>query len=228
MKFAILVFPGSGCDIDMYHAVKDVIGNEAEYVGHMEADLERFDAVLIPTGASYGDYLRPGALAQTSPAIDSLKAFAASGKPVLGVGNGFQILTEAGLLPGAFLRNKGLKFRSGKAVLTVQNIDTPFTADYKNGQQITLPFAHQYGNYFLDEGTVSELKQSNRIVFTYADSNVDGSTEAIAGVLNEQGNVLGMMPLPERAVEEIIGGTDGLPLFNSILKRWSENNVSNV
>ncbi|MER2088415.1 MAG: phosphoribosylformylglycinamidine synthase subunit PurQ [Sporosarcina sp.] len=228
MKFAILVFPGSGCDIDMHHAVKSVLGNEAEYIWHTDANLEDFDAVLIPSGASYGDYLRPGALAQSSPAIESLKAFAASGKPVLGVGNGFQILAEAGLLPGAFLRNKGLKFRSGNAKLTVLNTDTKFTSDYENGQVVTIPFAHEYGNYFVDEETVTELKNNNRIVFTYADGNADGSTADIAGVLNDQGNVLGMMPLPERAVEEIIGGTDGLPLFNSILKRWSENNVSHA
>ena len=226
MKFAILVFPGSGCDIDMHHAVNNVLGNEAEYIWHTEANLDGFDAVLIPSGASYGDYLRPGALAQSSPAIDSLKAFAATGKPVLGVGNGFQILAEAGLLPGAFLRNKGLKFRSGKTKLTVLNTDSTFTADYENGQEITIPFAHEFGNYYVDEKTVAELKNTNRIVFTYADGNADGSTANIAGVLNETGNVLGMMPLPERAVEEIIGGTDGLPLFNSILKRWSENNVS--
>ncbi|MBO0588310.1 phosphoribosylformylglycinamidine synthase subunit PurQ [Sporosarcina sp. E16_8] len=226
MKFAILVFPGSGCDIDMYHAVNTVLGNKAEYIWHTEANLDGYDAVLIPSGASYGDYLRPGALAQSSQAIVSLKEFAATGKPVLGVGNGFQILAEAGLLPGAFLRNKGLKFRSGRTKLTVLNTDSTFTADYENGQEITIPFAHEFGNYYVDEKTVEELKRTNRIVFTYADDNADGSTADIAGVLNETGNVLGMMPLPERAVEEIIGGTDGLPLFNSILKRWSENNVS--
>lgn len=226
MKFAILTFPGSGSDIDMYHAVKKVLGAEAEYVHHNHTDFTEFDAVLVPSGASYGDYLRPGALAQSSPAIEGLKAFAASGKLVLGVGNGFQILAEAGLLPGAFLRNKGMKFRSGNVKLSVHNTDSIFTSDYDNGQVITVPFAHEYGNYYVDEATVAELKKNDRIAFTYADENTDGSTEAIAGVLNEQGNVLGMMPLPERAVEEIIGGTDGLPLFNSILKRWSENNVS--
>ena len=226
MKFAILVFPGSGCDIDMYHAVNNVLGYKVEYVWHTEAILDGFDAVLIPSGASYGDYLRPGALAQSSPAIASLKAFAATGKPVLGVGNGFQILAEAGLLPGAFLRNKGLKFRSGKTKLTVGNIDSIFTAGYEKGQEITIPFAHEYGNYYVDEKTLEDLENNNQIVFTYADGNADGSTADIAGVLNETGNVLGMMPLPERAVEEIIGGTDGLLLFNSILKRWSENNVS--
>ena len=228
MKFAILVFPGSGCDVDMHHAVKEVLGEEAEYVWHTEAKLENFDAVLIPTGASYGDYLRPGALTKSSPAIDELKNFVASGKPVLGVGNGFQILAENGILPGAFLRNKGLKFRSGKAKLTVENAETAFTSDYEKGQEITIPFAHQYGNYYVDEKTLAELKDTNRIVFTYADENTDGSTDNVAGVLNEQGNVLGIMPLPERAIEEIIGGTDGLPLFNSILKRWSENNVSHA
>lgn len=229
MKFAILVFPGSGCDVDLHHAISDVLGEEAEYVWHTEAkELGSYDAVLVPGGASYGDYLRPGALAKGSQAIESLKAFAASGKPVLGVGNGFQILTEAHILPGAFLQNKGLKFRSGKAKLTVQNADSTFTSEYDKGQEITIPFAHQFGNYYIDEQSVLELKENNRIVFTYADGNIDGSVEAIAGVLNEQGNVLGIMPLPERAVEEIIGGTDGLPLFNSILKGWSENNVSHA
>ena len=226
MKFAILVFPGSCCDIDMHHALNNVLGYEAEYISHKEANLDGFDAVLIPSGASYGDYLRPGALAQSSPLIASLKDFAATGKPVLGVGNGFQILAEAGLLPGAFLRNKGLKFRSGKTKLTVLNTESTFTAGYEKGQEISIPFAHEFGNYYVDEKTVAELKNNNRIVFTYADGNADGSTADIAGVLNEKGNVLGMMPLPERAVEEIIGGTDGLSLFNSILKRWSENNVS--
>lgn len=225
MKFAVLVFPGSGSDVDMHHAVKEVLGEEAEYVWHTEANLEQFDAVLIPTGASYGDYLRPGALAKSSPAIAELKKFVDAGKPVLGVGNGFQILTETGILPGAFLQNKGLKFKSGKAKLTVQNANSGFTTGYEKGQEITIPFAHQYGNYYVDEKTAATLKDENRIVFTY-DDNQDGSTDNIAGVLNKQGNVLGIMPLPERAVEEIIGGTDGLPLFNSILKRWSENNVN--
>lgn len=228
MKFAVLVFPGSSCDLDMYHAVNDVVGAEAEYVWHTEANLEDFDAVLIPTGASFGDYVRPGALAQSSSVIDSLKAFADSGKLVLGVGNGFQILVEAGMLPGAFLKNKGLKFRSGNAKVIVTNANSAFTSEYEAGQTITLPFAHEYGNYYVDPQTVETLIQSDSIVFTYADEEHDGSVEGIAGVLNGQGNVLGMMPLPERAVEEIIGGTHGLPLFNSILKNWSEKNVSNV
>ena len=228
MRFAILSFPGSSCEVDMYHALLDIVGVGAEIVNHSEANLENYDAVVIPTGASYGDYLRPGALAQSSKSIESLKAFVASGKPVLGVGNGFQILVEAGLLPGAFLRNKGLKFRSGKTQLAVQNATSTFTSNYEQGQQITIPFAHEFGNYYVDTETAAQLKQQDRIVFTYEDGNPDGSVEGIAGVLNEEGNVLGMMPLPERAVEEIIGGTDGLPLFRSILKNWSEKNVHNA
>jgi len=212
----------------MYHALLDIVGVGAEIVNHQDANLDNFDAVVIPTGASYGDYLRPGALAQSSKSINSLKAFVASGKPVLGVGNGFQILVEAGILPGAFLRNKGLKFRSGNAQLTVQNSQSTFTSIYEQGQRITLPFAHEYGNYYIDLETATQLKKQGRIVFTYEDGNLDGSTEKIAGVLNEEGNVLGMMPLPERAVEEIIGGTDGLPLFRSILKNWSEKNVNHA
>lgn len=226
MRFAILSFPGSSCDVDMYHALLDIVGVGAEIVSHQDADLNNFDAVVIPTGASYGDYLRPGALAQSSKSIDSLKAFADSGKPVLGVGNGFQILVEAGLLPGAFLRNKGLKFSSGNAKLAVQNATSTFTSNYEQGQTITIPFAHEYGNYYVDTDIATQLKSQDRIVFTYEDGNLDGSVERIAGVLNEEGNVLGMMPLPERAVEEIIGGTDGLPLFRSILKNWSEKNAN--
>ncbi|MDN4608284.1 phosphoribosylformylglycinamidine synthase subunit PurQ [Sporosarcina highlanderae] len=228
MRFAILSFPGSSCDVDMLHAVRNVVGEGAEIVSHTDAKLENYDAVLLPTGASYGDYLRPGALAQSSKSIEALKTFADSGKPVLGVGNGFQVLVEAGILPGAFLRNKSLKFRSGNAKIAVQNASTYFTSNYEQGQLITIPFAHEYGNYYVDEDTLHLLNETNRIIFTYEDENTDGSVANIAGVLNEQGNVLGMMPLPERAVEEIIGGTDGLPLFQSILKNWSEKNVSHA
>lgn len=223
MRFAILVFPGSGCDVDMHHAINEVLDKKAEYVWHTdETDLNSYDVVLVPGGAAYGDYLRPGALARGSKAMDSLKAFAETGKPVLGVGNGFQILTEAHILPGALLQNRELKFKSGNAQLTVQNADSIFTSEYAKGQEITIPFAHQYGNYFVDETTLTEMEANNQIAFTYRDDNDSGSTGKIAGVLNEQGNVLGIMPLPERAIEEIIGSIDGLPLFKSILKRWSE------
>lgn len=227
MRFAILVFPGSSCDVDAHHAIQKVLGEEAEIIWHTEAEaIEEYDAVIIPHGASYGDYLRPGALVKGLKASHKLSSFAASGKPVLGLGNGFQILAELDLLPGAFLQNKGLKFRSGNVKLTVQNTESLFTSKYDMNQEITIPFAHQYGNYFVDKKTEAKLQADNRIVFTYTEENIDGSTGAIAGVLNERGNVLGIMPLPERAVEEIIGGTDGLPLFESILQEWSEKNVS--
>lgn len=220
MKFAILVFPGSGCDVDMHHAINEVLEEKAEYVWHTEeTDLNSYDAVIVPGGAAYGDYLRPGALAKGSKAIDNLITFAKSGKPVLGVGNGFQILTEAHILPGALLQNKELTFKSGRAQLTVQNDDSIFTSEYTKGQEITIPFAHQYGNYYVDEKVLAEMEANNQIAFTYRNHNDNGSTGKIAGVLNEQGNVLGMMPMPERAIEELLGGTDGLSLFKSILKK---------
>lgn len=223
MRFAILVFPGSGCDVDMHHAITEVLDEKAEYVWHTdETDLTSYDAVIVPGGAAYGDYLRPGALAKGSKALDKLKEFAESGKPVLGVGNGFQILTEAHILPGALLQNKELKFKSGKALLTVENTESLFTSEYEKGQEITIPFAHQYGNYYVDEKTLTDMKENNQIAFTYGDENDSGSIGKVAGVLNAKGNVLGMMPMPERAIEEIIGSTDGLSLFKSILKRWSE------
>lgn len=227
MKFAVLVFPGLTCDIDMFHAIEETVKQEVEYVWHTEADqLDQFDAVLLPTGTSYGNYLRPGALAKSSPAMKQLQDFANSGKLVLGVGNGFHILVEAGLLPGAFLRNSGLKFRSAVETITVTNNNTAFTKSYTQGQHLALPVANEYGNYYADVETVAQLKNNNQIIFTYANENKDGSTSAIAGITNESGNVLGMMPLPERAVEEIIGGTDGTPLFHSILNNRGEKHVN--
>lgn len=221
MKFAVLVFPGSGCDVDMHRAVDGVLGEEATIVWHTEADqLEKFDAVLIPAGTSYGDYLRPGALAKASPAMEHLRKFVELGKPVLGVGNGFQILTEAHILPGALLQNKNLKFNTGVSTVVVENNDTLFTNEYGQGETIDIPHAHQYGNYYVDEATLEEMKEHNQIVFTYAKDTEDyGSIEKIAGVMNKEGNVLGMMPLPERAVEDVLGHTDGLRLFKSILKK---------
>lgn len=220
MKFAILVFPGSGSDVDMHRAVSDVLGEEAELVWHTDAaQLKDYDAVVVPNGTSYGNYLRPGALAKGSNAMTYLCEFAASGKPVLGVGNGFHILAEANLVPGAFLQNKGLKFQTGATTLTVENASSQFTNAYTKGEEITLPFAHQYGNYFVDEATLQEMKANNQIVFTYQDDQDHGSVEKIAGVINKEGNVLGVMPLPERAVEEILGHVDGYRLFKSILKK---------
>ena len=227
MKFAVLVFPGSNCDIDMYHAIKDELGEEVEYVWHTETSLEGFDGVLVPGGFSYGDYLRCGAMANQSNVMKALKDFAAAGKPVLGVCNGFQILTEAGLLPGALLRNKNLKFMCRTVQLKVQNNETLFTNSYESGEVINIPIAHGEGNYYCDEETLAELKANNQIVFTYEGDNPNGSLEDIAGIINKEGNVLGMMPHPERAANEIVGGADGLKLFKSIVKQWREQHVIN-
>jgi len=227
MKFAVLVFPGSNCDIDMYHAIKDELGEEVEYVWHDTKDLSGYDGILLPGGFSYGDYLRCGAIAQFSNVMNEVKKAAEAGKPVLGICNGFQILTEAGLLPGALLRNKNLKFMCRTAELTVQNANTMFTNSYKQGDVLKVPVAHGEGNYTCDAQTLASLKANNQIVFTYND-NPNGSVEDIAGIINERGNVLGMMPHPERAVHELIGGTDGLALFKSIVKQWRESHVSHA
>ena len=228
MKFAVIVFPGSNCDIDMYHAVKDELGEEAEYVWHDTESLEEYDAVLLPGGFSYGDYLRSGAIAQFSNVMKEVVKAAEAGKPVLGVCNGFQILLEAGLLPGAMRRNESLKFICKQVELKVENNETMFSAGYENGEVITIPVAHGEGNYYCDEETLSSLKSNNQIVFTYNGVNPNGSLENIAGIINEQGNVLGMMPHPERAVDELLGGADGLELFKSIVKQWREANAVNA
>lgn len=225
MKFAVLVFPGSNCDVDMYHAIKDELGEEVEYVWHDATDLREYDAILIPGGFSYGDYLRCGAMASQSNVMQAVKKAAEEGKPILGVCNGFQILTEAGLLPGALLRNKNLKFICRTVPLKVENNQTLFTNQYDEGQIINIPIAHGEGNYFCDEETLKKLKENNQIVFTYAGDNPNGSLENIAGIVNERGNVLGMMPHPERAVDALLGSADGLALFKSIVKQWRESHV---
>jgi len=222
VKFAVIVFPGSNCDIDMYHAVKDELGEEAEYVWHDAESLEDYDAVLLPGGFSYGDYLRSGAIAQFSNVMKEVVQAAEAGKPVLGVCNGFQILLEAGLLPGAMRRNDSLKFICKHVELKVENNETMFSAGYEKGEVITVPVAHGEGNYYCDEETLARLKANNQIVFTYNGENPNGSLENIAGIINERGNVLGMMPHPERAVDELLGGADGLKLFKSIVKQWRE------
>lgn len=227
MKFAVLVFPGSNCDVDMYHAIKDELGEEVEYVWHTETDLSDFDGILIPGGFSYGDYLRCGAMANQSNIMAEVKKAADAGKPILGVCNGFQILTEAGLLPGALLRNKNLKFMCRTIQLKVENNNTLFTNQYEQGQVIHVPIAHGEGNYYCDEETLQKLKENNQIVFTYSGENPNGSLANIAGIINERGNVLGMMPHPERAVDVLLGGADGLAVFKSIVKQWRENHVNN-
>ncbi|MEK4090618.1 MULTISPECIES: phosphoribosylformylglycinamidine synthase subunit PurQ [unclassified Viridibacillus] len=226
MKFAVLVFPGSNCDLDMYHAIKDELGEEAEYVWHDTKDLSSYDGILLPGGFSYGDYLRCGAIARSSNVMTEVVKAAEAGKPILGVCNGFQILTEAGLLPGALLRNKNLKFMCRTVDLKVVNNNTQFTNQYAKDEIIKVPIAHGEGNYYCDEDTLQSLKDNNQIVFTYSSENPNGSLEDIAGIVNERGNVLGMMPHPERAVNELIGGADGLAVFKSIVKQWRETHVN--
>lgn len=225
MKFAVIVFPGSNCDVDMYHAVIDELGEEAEYVWHDETNLDRFDAILLPGGFSFGDYLRTGAIARFSPVMNEVVKAAELGKPVLGVCNGFQILLEAGLLPGAMRRNDSLKFICRPVLLEVKNSNTMFTNQYAPGEIIEIPIAHEEGNYYCDETTLAKLKANNQIVFTYHNENPNGSIENIAGIMNKQGNVLGMMPHPERAVANLLGSHDGLKLFQSIVNQWRESHA---
>lgn len=223
MRFAVLVFPGSNCDMDLLWAVKDILGEEAEYVRHDADSLEGFDGVLIPGGFSYGDYLRCGAIARFSKVISEVIRLADEGKPIFGTCNGFQILTEAGLLPGALLRNESLHFVCKTTRLKVANNQTNFTSEYQENEVIELPVAHGEGNYYCDDATLKQLKENQQIVFTYADENPNGSLANIAGIINEKGNVLGMMPHPERAVERLLGSDDGLRFFKSIVKNYGKS-----
>jgi len=224
MKVAVVTFPGSNCDYDLYKAAQQV-GADATFVWHREHGLAAYDAVLLPGGFSYGDYLRAGAIARMSPVMEDVVAFANEGKPVLGICNGFQILCEAGLLPGALIRNESLKFESRDVRLRVERADTIFTGDYTEGQILTIPIAHGEGNYEADTATLEALEAEGRVVFRYVDAdgdatddaNPNGSWHNIAGITNEAGNVLGMMPHPERAMEEILGSTDGVGLFTSLV-----------
>lgn len=220
MKFAVIVFPGSNCDIDMYHAIKDVLQEEVEYVWHDATNLDEFDGILLPGGFSYGDYLRTGAIARFSNVMTEVGKAAEAGKPVLGVCNGFQILLEAGLLPGAMRRNEKLKFMCRTVELRVENNTSMFTSEYGTGDIISIPIAHGEGNYYCDEQTLEKLIKNQQIAFTYNGVNPNGSLADIAGITNEKGNVLGMMPHPERAVEELLGSADGIKLFQSIVKHW--------
>ncbi|WP_223068869.1 phosphoribosylformylglycinamidine synthase subunit PurQ [Paenibacillus caui] len=221
MKFAVLVFPGSNCDIDCYKAVEDVLGEPVDYVWHTATDLSAYDCILVPGGFSYGDYLRCGAISRFAPVMAEVAKAAEEGKFVLGICNGFQILTEAGLLPGTLRRNMALKFRCHDTVLRVENNNTPFTNDYAPGEEITIPIAHGEGNYYCDEETLERLKENGQIVFSYV-SNPNGSVIDIAGISNERGNVVGMMPHPERAVDKLLGSEDGKRMFTSILKAWRD------
>lgn len=228
MKFAVVVFPGSNCDVDMFHAIKDELGEQVEYVWHDAESLEEYDGILLPGGFSYGDYLRTGAIARFSNVMKEVVKAAEAGKPILGVCNGFQILLEAGLLPGAMRRNESLKFICRPVELKVENNQTMFSTSYEEKEVITVPIAHGEGNYYCDEETLEKLKVNNQIVFTYNGTNPNGSLADIAGIVNEKGNVLGMMPHPERAVDELLGGADGLKIFKSIVSQWREAHVVNA
>lgn len=221
MKFAVLVFPGSNCDIDCYKAVEESLGEPVDYVWHTATDLSAYDCILVPGGFSYGDYLRCGAISRFAPVMAEVAKAAEQGKFVLGICNGFQILTEAGLLPGALRRNMSMKFRCHDTVLKVVNNTTPFTIDYAKDEEIIIPIAHGEGNYYCDEETLAQLQANNQIVFTYKD-NPNGSVADIAGVSNVKGNVVGMMPHPERAVSSLLGSEDGKRMFTSILKTWRD------
>jgi phosphoribosylformylglycinamidine synthase subunit PurQ / glutaminase len=219
MKFAVVVFPGSNCDIDLFEAIDSVLKEDVSYVDYRETNLDKYDAILIPGGFSYGDYLRCGAIARFAPIMEAIIQKAEAGVPVFGTCNGFQILTEAGLLPGALHSNTHLKFVCKPQRLVVENNDTLFTHLYEKNEEITLPIAHAEGNYYCDPETLAELEANNQIVFRYAsDDNPNGSLANIAGITNKAGNVLGMMPHPERAVEDILGFKDGLKLFQSLAK----------
>ncbi len=229
MRFGIVTFPGSNCDYDAHHAVTDALGAEAVYLWHKAHDLEGVDVVILPGGFSYGDYLRSGAIARFSPIMKEVVEHARKGGPVIGFCNGFQILCEAGLLPGALLRNASLQFVSDTVRLRVETADTMFTGHYERGQILRVPVAHGDGRYTADEAALDALDGDGRVVFRYVDAagrttdaaNPNGSMRAIAGIVSLEGNVLGMMPHPERAVEPLLGSGDGLALFQSLLDRVS-------
>jgi phosphoribosylformylglycinamidine synthase subunit PurQ / glutaminase len=216
MKFGVIVFPGSNCDHDAWYAVNHNLGHQAEFIWHDSTALGDVDAVVLPGGFAYGDYLRCGAIAKFSPVMHAVRKFAADGGLVLGICNGFQILVESGLLPGALLRNRGLKFICREVRLRAATIASPFTAAALPGQILRMPIAHGEGCYFADERTLDELEAEDRVAFRYVD-NPNGSLRDIAGILNRERNVLGMMPHPERATEPLMGSSDGLVIFQSMV-----------
>jgi phosphoribosylformylglycinamidine synthase subunit PurQ / glutaminase len=225
MKFGIIVFPGANCDRDVAYVTRDILQQPTRMVWHEDSDLDDLDVVVVPGGFSYGDYLRCGAIARFSPAMRATVAHANQGKPVLGICNGFQILTEVGLLPGALMRNRDMQFICDRVPLRLERTDLPFTRSYHPGQVITLPIAHGEGCYYADAATLAELEANRQIVLRYCSangtvdeaSNPNGSLQNIAGICNRQGNVLGLMPHPERASDPVLGGVDGLPLLESLV-----------
>ena len=224
MKFGVVVFPGSNCDHDAYHVISKHVGQPVDFIWHKETDLSGFDAVIIPGGFSYGDYLRAGALARFSPVMESIKRFAADGKFVFGICNGFQVLCESGLLPGALRRNAGLHFVCKHVNLRLENANTPYTSEVNTSRPLSIPIAHAEGNFTCDDETYSMLEENGQVVFRYCDdhgeltpeSNPNGSRGNVAGICNQERNVLGMMPHPERACEEILGSNDGRDIFRSL------------
>lgn len=226
MRFGVIVFPGTWSDRDCYHALGEVLGQEVNYIWHKDTDLSGYDCVILPGGFSYGDYLRPGAIARFSPVTAAIERFAQEGRLVLGICNGFQILCEAGLLPGALIRNNHLQYRCQWTYLRVENLLLPFTSKVEQGRVLKIPISHYEGSYFADEETLRQLEQNNQVVFRYStpageiteDANPNGSLSNIAGIANQAGNVLGMMPHPERCCEAILGGEDGRLIFESIIR----------
>jgi phosphoribosylformylglycinamidine synthase subunit PurQ / glutaminase len=226
MKFAVVVFPGSNCDHDAYHAAKHVLGAEAEFVWHKDTSLKGADVVVLPGGFAHGDYLRTGAIARFSPVMQEVKRFAAAGGPVLGICNGFQVLTEAGLLPGALLRNRSVQFQCEQVYVRVEQTDTPFTGSARVGQVLRLPIAHGEGNFYAEPDVLERLERNRQVIFRYtnpageptAAANPTGSLNNIAGLCNEGRNVVGLMPHPERACELALGSSDGLVVLESVMK----------
>lgn len=225
MKFGVVIFPGSNCDHDCYYVIESVIERPVEFIWHQETSVRGFDAIILPGGFSYGDYLRTGAIAKFSPIMGAVRDFASRGGLVIGICNGFQILTECGLLPGALLRNAGLKYICRYLHLRVETTDTPFTNTLERGQVLYIPIGHGDGNYFADEPTLKALEDRGQVVFRYAtdqgrvtpESNPNGSLHNIAGIVNDKRNVLGMMPHPDRSSEELLGSTDGRLIFESMV-----------
>jgi len=225
MRFGIIIFPGTWSDRDCYYSLNDILKQKVDYIWHKETDLSGYDCVVLPGGFSYGDYLRPGAIARFSPVMSSLETFASQGKLVIGICNGFQILCESGLLPGVLLRNVHLEYRCQWTHLKVENKSTAFTSQCRNGQTLKIPISHYEGNYYADDATIAELEAGGRVVFRYstptgrvsASANPNGSLHNIAGIINKEGNVLGMMPHPERACEALLGSVDGNVIWGSII-----------
>ena len=227
MKFGVIVFPGSNCDYDCYWVIKHVLRKEVDFIWHKEKNIFSYDCLILPGGFSYGDYLRTGAIARFSPVMNAVERYARDGGLIIGICNGFQVLLEAGLLPGATISNKNLQFICKSVYIRVENEKTPYTNLFHRGQVLKIPIAHNEGNYYADEKTLQALNENSQIVFRYCDkkgnvskeSNPNGAREAIAGICNKEGNILGIMPHPERASEQILGSKDGRGVFESII-RW--------